>query len=910
MLLGREPEQQRIAELVAGARLGQSGVLVLHGEAGIGKTALLDDTASRAGDMAVLRAAGTDAESALAFSGLHQLLRPALHLLDRLPAPQADALAVALMLRAGATPERFAVGAATLSLLSRHAEDRPLLILVDDAHLLDPPSADALRFVARRLLADPVAIVISTRPEAEARFTDLPTVHLGGLTLAATSALLSQSVAIPATAEDAAHLHRVTLGSPLAIVELAGELDRIRDTPDELPMPVTETVAAVFGRRVTALDDATRLALLLAVVADGDLGLASRAASATGASIASIAAAESAGLLKVSAGRAEFRHPLVRSAIYRGADPQSRREVHRAVAQALPAAAQARRVWHLSEAAIGADDDVADQLAAVAETYCARGAYGVAVRALVRSAELTNDDALRCGRLVAAAEAAWFSGQSARAGDLLVDAETITDDARRLTDIAALRGTIALRTGSLRDARDLLVDAARRAESVDPQVAVALLGDAVTACFCLCDTASGLVAADRIEALLPSCTAASTQVRGELSIGIARILAGEDGLGWLRSAVTTLSETPSVLDDPRRPDWPILGTLFLRESAVGRDLVTRVVQDRRDRIALGSLPNLLFHVARDEATTDKWQSALADYGESAALARETGQTTDLAAALAGLAWLQARMGRADECLANAAEAQALAKRNHMALAEIWAQYALGDLALATGDAAAACRHYEELSMMLSDIGFRDVDVSPAPELVEACVRSGREDTAEAIARDYLRRAEEKCQPWALARAHRAMALVNPTSVVRARHLDEALRLHDLNPDTFEAARTRLVFGSSLRRAKQRVAARPHLRRALEDFQRLGARPWAELAATELDATGERARRSADGYSAHLTPQELRIAQMLGDGATTKEAAAALFLSPKTVEYHLRHVYQKLGIRSRDELRTVIATQPR
>ncbi|MEO3761137.1 AAA family ATPase [Mycobacterium sp. B14F4] len=912
MLLGREPEQQRIAELVAGARLGQSGVLVLRGEAGIGKTALLEDTASRADDMAVVRASGTEAESALAFSGLHQLLGSALHLIDRLPGPQADALAVALTLRAGPAPERFAVGAATLSLLSRHAEDRPLLILIDDGHLLDPPSADALQFVARRLLADPVAMVICTRPEPGSAFatTDLPVIDLAGLDLAAASALIAMSAPQTATAEEAAHLHRVTLGSPLAIVELARDIERIRDTPDELPVPVSETVAAAFGRRITALSDETRLALLLAVVADGDLGLASRAATAMGTSLASIADAEPTGLLRVSAARAQFRHPLVKSAIYGAADASTRRAVHRAVAAAMPAAAQARRVWHLSEAAVGPDDAVADDLVEVAETASARGAHGVATRALTRSAELTNDDPLRCTRLIAAAEAAWFSGHIARAGELLSDAEAIAADVASLTEIAALRGMIALRTGSLRDARDLLIDAASRAEPSDPQAAVALLADAVSACFCLCDTATGLVTAGRIEALLSSCGSVSARVRGELAIGIARILAGEDGVRWLRSAVATLSDQPSVLDDPRRPDWPILGTLFLRESAAGRDLVQHVVRDRRARTAIGALPNLLFHTGRDEATTDKWQSALASYGESVALARETSQTTDLAASLAGLAWLQARMGRDDECRANAAEAQALAQRNYMALAQIWAQYALGDLALAAGHAAEAIEQYEALSTMLTDMGFRDIDVSPGPELVEAYIRSGRADAATEAARDYFRRAQDKCQPWALARAHRAMALVAFDATDRTRHFDEALRLHELSPDTFEAARTRLAYGASLRRDKQRVAARRHLRTALEDFQRLGAQPWAELAANELDATGERARRDGDGYSTHLTPQELRIAQMLGDGATTREAAAALFLSPKTVEYHLRHVYQKLGIRSRDELRTVVAAQAR
>jgi DNA-binding CsgD family transcriptional regulator len=909
MLLGRESEQQRIAELVAGARLGQSGVLVLRGEAGIGKTALLEDTAGQVRDMALVRASGTEAESALAFTGLHQLLRPALHLIDRLPGPQSDALAVALMMRDGPAPERFAIGAATLSLLSRHAEDSPLLVLVDDAHLLDSPSADALRFVARRLLADPIAMVISTRPEPDAAFsaTDLPVMELRGLGLAAASELIAMSASKPATAELAEHLHRVTLGSPLALVELSRDIERVRDSPPEFPVPVSDAVAEAFGRRVTALPDATRLALLLAVVADGDLGLASRAAAEMDTSLDSIVEAESIELVRIAAGRAEFRHPLVKSAVYAAADAQTRRDVHRAVAAAMPVAAHARRAWHLSEAAIGPDDALAGDLVEVAEKATARGAHGVAANALARSSELTNNDALRCARLIAAGEAAWFAGHLSRASELITDAEAIAAGPDDLTEISALRGHIALRSGSLREAHDLLVDAA--AGTADADATVGLWADAITACFYMCDTAAGLAAADRIEALLESCRTASARTRGQLALGIARVMAGRDGVQWIRIAVATLSDAPSVLDDPRRPDWSIVGSLFLRESASGRELVQHVVQDRRQRTAIGALPNLLFHTARDDATTDKWQSALASYGEGVALARETSQTTDLATSLAGLAWLQARMGRLEECRANADEAQQLAHRHHITFAQLWAQFAVGDAALAGGDADEAIRRYRQMEATLADIGLGDVDLAPGPELAEAYLRAGQAGAARDVARDYFRRAQEKRQPWALARAHRATAMSTSDADDREAHFEEALRLHELSPDKFEAARTRLAFGSSLRRDKKRVAARPHLRSALEDFELLGARPWADTAANELDATGERARRGDEAYSTHLTSQELRIAQMLGGGATTKEAAAALFLSPKTVEYHLRHVYHKLGINSRSELRAVVEGQP-
>ena len=907
MLVGREREQQQLAQVLAAARLGQSGLLVLRGEAGIGKTALLDDTATRAGDMSVLRISGSEAESTLGFSGLHQLLQPALHLIDDIPAPQSDALAVALTLRRGSPPERFAVGAATLSLLSRFAQESPLLAVVDDAHLLDSPSAETLLFVARRLVADPIALLIAIRPDEHSVFesADIPTAHLGGLDLGSATALIATTGSAPAPAELTAKLHRVTSGNPLALVELSRDIDRLDRAAPELPLPVPQTVARAFGRRINALPLQARLPLLIAAVADGDMAVTAHAAAALDSDVDQLVAAETAGLLRLDGGRVLFRHPLVRSAVYVEADPKTRREVHRAVAAAYPAAMRDRRAWHLSEACLGPDDAVASELSDVAERASARGAYGVAAAASARSAELTVDHSARAARLIAAAESAWLAGQATRATELLSQAAELVTDVHTLAEIEALRGNIALRAGSLRDAHAQLTIAAERSADSDADLAVQLLSDAVTACFYLCDTASGTAAADRIERSLDACRTTAARTRGQMALGIARIVAGDDGVRWLRAAVSTIGDDPLVLDDPRRPDWSIIGSLFLRESAAGRDAIHRVVNKRRTQTAIGALPNLLFHIARDDATTDRWQSALADYGESVALARETGQSTDLTTSLAGLAWLQARMGRNKECRTNAAEALDLATRYQIVLAEIWAQFGLGELALATGDAEEALHHFRRVDSTLSDIAFRDVDVAPGPELTEVYLRLSRQSDAHAAAREYHARAEEKSQPWALARAHRALALVSADADERAAHFDKALGLHELSPDKFEQARTWLSLGSSLRRDKKRTAARPHLRSALEEFERLGARPWAEETAGELEATGERARRSGDEYSTHLTTQELRIAQMLAGGATTKEAAAALFLSPKTVEYHLRHVYQKLGIASRSELKAKV-----
>ena len=909
MLVGREPEQQRIATLVAAARVRQSGVLVISGEAGIGKTALLDDAVRRAGDMQVLRTSGTEHESGLGFSGLHQLLLPALSGLEHIPGPQRDALAVALTLRSGPAPERFAVGAATLSLLSRCAEEHPLMLAVDDAHLLDAASAETLRFVARRLVADPIAMLIALRPHADAVLANagLPTMQLYGIDLAAARTLIATTADGQPNAEITAKLHEATAGNPLGLLELSRDLERVARMPPGLPLPVPETVAQAFAQRISALTQVAQRALLIAAVADGDLTVTSQAAAALGIRVDELVAAEAVGLLELTPGQALFRHPLVRSAIYTAAEPDWRRQAHRAVADALPRSSSDRRSWHLSEACVGPDDTVADALEEVADHARARGAHSAAVAALARAAELTTHYSSRGTRLFRAGESAWLAGQAARADALLQEAAALITDPVALSEIDGLRGNIALRTGSLREAYGLLMPADARVEALDPDTTALRLADVIAACFYLCDTPAGLSAAKRLERLVGECRSAAVRIRSQVAIGMARVLAGDEGVEWIRAGVQSLTEQPNLADDPRRPDWAVVGTLFLRESRAGRDLMRHVVQEQRARTALGALPSLLCYTARDDATTDRWDSALVGFDESIALARETGQTTDLAVSLAGLAWLHARMGRQDECRAGANEALALAERHDIALAKLWAMFALGDLNLALGDADTALRWYRDLDTTLRRISFLDVDLAPGPELAEVQLRQGDMQSAAETAGDYLRRAREKGQPWALARAHRAAALTCSDAVERSALFEQALDWHEHSPDLFEEARTRLAFGSSLRRNRSRVAARVQLRLALSGFERLSAQPWAESTARELDAAGEHVQRKAERYLTVLTAQEVRIAQMLAGGRTTKETAAALFLSPKTVEYHLRHVHQKLGIGSRAELKAAMAS---
>ncbi|TFV86492.1 LuxR family transcriptional regulator, partial [Blastococcus sp. CT_GayMR20] len=465
---------------------------------------------------------------------------------------------------------------------------------------------------------------------------------------------------------------------------------------------------------------------------------------------------------------------------------------------------------------------------------------------------------------------------------------------------AGLRGAIASRTGSVESARDELMTAAADAAGTDPDTAVLLLADAILACFFLADTATVADAGARIDGLVPRVTGEPARRMGAVAAGVAGVLTGRGGPERIRLALRPLESGGPLLRDPRLAPWLVLGVLFLRERGTGRAIVPAVVDDLRRRSDLGGLPFLLFLVARDRATGDRWDVAEADYTEGVQLGRETGSTSELAACLAGLAWLQARQGRADACRANAAEVLEVSGPRHLALFQVWALSALGNLELGLGRPEAALAHLERLDALLTDLALVDVDLSPVPELAEALVHLGRAEDARRPAARYAARATEKGQPWAMARAARTVALTCADADID-REFGRALDHHGEALDPFERARTQLAYGARLRRARRRVDAREQLRAALTAFDTLGAAPWADRAAAELRATGETAQRRQAGPAGDLTPQELQIATMLARGRTTREAAAALFLSPKTVEYHLRHVYLKLGVSSRAEL---------
>jgi DNA-binding CsgD family transcriptional regulator len=903
MLLGREHERVALDRVLAQARDGRSGVLALVGEPGIGKTALLDHAAASAQGMRILRCRGIESEAVIPFAGLSELLRPALGALDRIPAQQASALAGALALGPAGARDRFAIAAATLSLLCASAEEAPLALLVDDAHWLDRSSAETLLFAARRLLADPIALVVTAR-EGEPSLldgADLRTLRVAGLDRADAAELLS----VEDLSEDVLErVHRATGGNPLALLQLAPEATRLMALPSDAPVPISTGIATAFLRRFGQLPERTRRALVLVAASDAcGLAVLARAAAQIGLDMNDLAAAEESGLVAVGASEIRFTHPLARAAMYADASARERREAHAALAAALPDRDVDRRAWHLAAASVGPDERACGALEQAGERARERSAYAVAAAAFARAATLCSSDEARGRLLLAGADAAWLAGDARRTLALLDEAQAQAGAPAIVARIDHLRGQVAMRCGPLQDGYPLIVGAAERIAEDDPELAVVMLAQAVQGCLYTGDTPAMTAAAERAVALADRQDSRRAKFFAAMAHGMALVADGhgEAGAASARAAVEILERSDELRDDPGLLAWAALGPMWLREADAGRGLIDRALERARDRAALGALPNLLHMLARDQATTDQWAAAETSYDEAIRLARETGQRVEVAAALAGLAWLEARQGREAACREHAAEATAMCEELGVGLFGVWAVQALGDLELGLGRPAVAVEHHLAQADALRLHGIADVDLSPAPELVESLLRLGREEDAARVAVEFVAQAMAKGQPWALARAARCRGLLASDAGEIERCFDEALALHERTPDAFETARTRLAYGARLRRARKRVRAREQLRAAVDAFERLGARSWAAQAYAELAATGETTRRRDVSTLDDLTPQELKIARLLADGMTTREAAAAIFVSPKTVEYHLAHVYAKLGINSREQL---------
>ena len=897
MLLGRDSECAAIERLLDAARTSRSGALVVRGEAGIGKSALLAHALAHAGGMRVLTGAGVEAESELPFAGLHQLLWPILDHADALPDVQSHALRGAFGLSADRVEDRFLVSVAVLGLLTAAADAQPLLCVVDDAHWLDGASADALVFVARRLQADPIAVLIGAR-EGDARSFEghgLPELRVAGLRGTEAAALLDG--ALPAVVRD--ELVSVTGGNPLALLELPAALtddERSGRAPLRLDLPLNERIERAFMARVAPLADDARGMLLLAAADDsGDVGTLLRAAEGVGVGPGALDAVERAGLLVTEGPRLRFRHPLLRSAVYHAAGFAERRAAHEALAAALGDDADAdRRAWHRAAAATAPDDEAAEALALTADHAASRGGHAAAARALERAAELDSDPQRRARRRVAAAASSALAGRVGHAVALLDRAEPELRDPMARGAAMRVRGMASMAIGRPADAHAMLADAARTVLPADRPAGLALLMRA-----CMAAAVAGDPGA--IHSMLAEL---DTEPRSEAELfpsrlmnGISRLIAGDAARGAASiEEALALADDLEVVEQVQQAGG---GAVFLGDWTRARRYFDRAIVLARDRGAIALLPETLGLRAMIALWERRLVDAAADADEAMRLADDIGASNARTLPVTALAWLAGLRGDEDECRRLADEVLALSLERGLALPAGLATWALAQLDLAAGRWDEALLRLTAIEQVRPGFGHPFLPVLSSWDRLEAAVHAGRPDVAQQTLERFAPWAQAAAAPWAVPVLADCRALAAAPDAADA-HFEAAIQSID-RAGTLDRARIHLHYGEYLRRERRRIDARVHLRAAFDGFEWLGAAPWAERALRELRATGEKARKRHLSPLAELTPQELQVARLVGDGATNKDVASQLFVSPKTVEYHLRKVFAKLGISSRMEL---------
>jgi len=901
MLYGRDAERSAVTALLDAARNSRSGVLVLRGQAGAGKSALLQDAVEQASDLQVLEARGIESEAELAFAGLHQLLRPILGQVDRLPGPQATALRAAFGLEQGRVDDRFLVSVAVLSLLAEAAERRPVLCVVDDAHWLDEASANALFFVARRLEAEGVVVLFAARDGDPRRFgaVGLPELEIGGLDGVAVAALLAERAAVPVDPQVRDRLLERTGGNPLALVELPSVLtsDQLSGTqPLPLRLPLTDGVEHAFLERVRRLPDDAQALLLIAAAEDtGRQATVTAAAATLGVGVAALDAAETAGLVRVRAGAIAFPHPLVRSAVYQGATSSQRRQAHRALAGAADREGDAdRRAWHLAAAAVEPDQRVVRELDAAAERALGRGGFEAASSALERAATLTADPGARGRRLVAAAEHAWAAGQLGRTTGLLEAARPLATEPLLRADVGRLRGWLEISVGSVAAAQPILVQAALDAAPVDPGRARRILAGAAEAAWLEADRNAG-ADLSRAAARVGPADSAHDRYFADLTAGFLAFL--EDDLAAGTRLLTDAIELAGRLRDPDLLSLAAHHAFYVGDDTAAYQLNVRVAASAR---AGGKAAELLFtlpRLAQAELLTGRWAAAAASAGEAVRLAAETGQPALSALPLAWLTLLAALKGDEGAFWSRVAETEQVTAASALGVFQGAVRDIIG---WARAVQKAATARPASAGTLLGELRHPVVVTMASLDGVEAAVHAGRRNSALGWLRGMEAFATHTAAPWAQARVTHAHGLLSEGHVAEGR-FQEALDHHRRARRPFERARTELAYGELLRRARRRVDARAHLEAALDTFEDLGAAPWAERARLELRASGQAARRRDPSTLLQLTPQELQVARFVATGLPTREVAAQLFLSPRTVEFHLRNVFAKLGISSRSQL---------
>ena len=910
MLQGRRTECAALDRLLEAARGGHSGVLVVRGEAGVGKSALLEYAREAASEFRVTQAAGVESEMELPFAGLHQLCATLLDRLDRLPPPQRDALGTAFGLTSGTRPDRFLIGLAFLSLLADAADQEPLLCLIDDGQWLDQSSAQVLAFVARRLKAESIALFFAEREPGELdALAGLPELRLEGLSDVHARELLGSVVSGPLDERVAERIVAETHGNPLALLELphgSSPVDLAGGFALTAALPLPSLIEESFRERVERLPaESRRLLLVAAAEPIGDPALLWRAAERLELGPEAAAPAEAAGLLTLGV-RVTFRHPLLRSAIYRAASPEERRSAHRALAAATdPKIDPDRRAWHRAQATLAPDEEVAAELERSADRARARGGLAAAAAFLERSAALTPDPSLRARRELTAAQAKHEAGAPTAALKLLAAADEGPLDELQRARLERLRAQLAfaLRRGS--DAPPLLLAAAKRLEPLDAGLARETFLEALAAAIFAGRLGGGggvLEVAEAARAAPPAPQPARTI--DLLLDGLAsRFTDGyAAGVLPLRQALDAVSRDEGHSEDDIH--WLWLACRIapdLWEDETWHELATRQLQLARDAGALSVLPLAATYRAGVHVHAGEFAAAAALIEEADAITEATGNAPLGYTSLVLAAW----RGREAEALelieASREDAAGRGEGRAITLAEYATAVLYNGLGRYREALAAAQRASEH-----DDLGLFGWALI---ELVEAAARN-REPQLAADALELLsERTGLTGTDWALGIEARSRALLDEGQGAEDLYLEATERLGRCRIKV-HLARAHLIYGEWLRRQNRRIDARESLRSAHELFSTMGAEAFAERAARELLATGETARKRTADTRGQLTAQETQIAELAREGHSNPEIGAQLFISPRTVEYHLHKVFTKLEISSRNELQRVLPSETR
>jgi DNA-binding CsgD family transcriptional regulator len=904
--LDRQRECELLDGLLDAVRAGRGGVIVVRGEAGIGKSALLDYTARAAADLRLIRVAGVESEMELAFAALHQFCSPMLDCLPRLPEPQRDALTTALGLRSGSTPDHFLVGLAVLSLLSEAAEDRPLVCLVDDGHWLDRASGRTLAFAARRLLAEPVLLVIAAR-EPGADLRGLPDIAVEGLPDAEARQLLTSVV--PWTLDERVWERMLgeARGNPLALRELSRDAS-LAELAGGLGLPgvppLADRIEERFRRQITDLPADTRQLLRVAAACPvGDPARVWRAGRRLGVPAEAAAPAVEAGLIEFGTW-VRFRHPLMRSAAYHSASVTEWQEAHRALAEATDAAADPdRHAWHRAQAAPGPDEDVAAELARFAGRAQARGGLAAAAAYLHRAATLTPDPFRRAQRLLDAARAARDAGALDAALDLLAAADAGPPDGLRTAEVQHLRGLIALEQRRGHEAARLLVGAARRLEPLDARLARETHLQALGAAIWTGESEQPGILRE-IAAAARTAPDSPEPPRAEdvlLDAFASRLIEGH------AAAVPTLARAlRQMLALNPGTDLDVGRWLWLAGMRAGGIVAGELWDDD----ARHTLASRQVAVARSAGALVQWQYALnflawahIDAGELAAATRLLDEDRLIAEATGAppvgfcAMLLAAWQGEEHTAVELFEKTTRLATAGRMGRLLTVGDHAIAVLynGLGQHDAArdAALRAFER-----GDLGYEPFVVA---ELAEAACRTHDQALVSALLQLLAQRSPATPTEWALGTEACVRAMASDGDTAKACYQESIDRLGRTRMRA-QLARTHLLYGEWLRREKQRSQAREHLRRAHEMLTAMGIEAFAERARRELQATGETVRRRSLTPAIELTAQEAQIARLVHEGLSNPEISTRLFLSQRTVEWHLRKVFSKLDISSRRQLR--------